>query len=177
MKNIPYNSKVELFASTGNDDKRCHRALFLTDPTNDQDAIIISKGKRATGTCDSIIATNTYNERKQAPSGLLWIFGGPGEGKTFLLISFPKTGRSEYIGVYFFCANKDVHRNPANAVLRGLLYQLIQQNAQLTRHLLPLWRVQQDTLFLRTPSRATGKSSVPCSMISVVSSASVYLMH
>lgn len=49
--------------------------------------------------------------------------------------------------IYFFCDNKDESRNTAVAILRGLLYQLINQYPRLLHHVFTPWKVQQDALF------------------------------
>jgi hypothetical protein len=49
--------------------------------------------------------------------------------------------------VYFFCSNSDNKRNTAVAVLKGLIFQLIQQHSKLFKHILPAFKVQKGALF------------------------------
>jgi hypothetical protein len=73
---------------------------------------------------------------------LLWINGGPGKGKTMLLIGIIKelsrqlgsTCPSRIIS-YFFCQGTDSKLNNPTAVLRGLTYLLLIQQKLLFSHL------------------------------------------
>jgi hypothetical protein len=76
--------------------------------------------------------------RDDQQSRLLWIKGDPGKGKTMLLCgiinelekSMSKTG----ILSYFFCQATDSRINHATAILRGLLYLLLNQQPSLVSH-------------------------------------------
>jgi ankyrin repeat protein len=48
---------------------------------------------------------------------------------------------------YFFFDNKDNKRNTAASMLRGLIFQLIQQRSTLLEHILPVFKIQKETLF------------------------------
>ena len=48
---------------------------------------------------------------------------------------------------YFFCDNRDDRRNTAVAILRGLIYQLVQRRPKLLDHIVPIFKVQKETLF------------------------------
>jgi hypothetical protein len=48
---------------------------------------------------------------------------------------------------YFFCDNRDDWRNTAVAMLRGLILQLVQQHSKLLEHIIPVFKIQRDTLF------------------------------
>jgi hypothetical protein len=71
-------------------------------------------------------------------SRLLWIKGDPGKGKTMLLCGvIEELTRS--IGVtanisFFFCQATDLRINNATAVLRGLIYSLVEQQPSLLHH-------------------------------------------
>lgn len=64
----------------------CLRALFVTDPMRDRDAIITAKGERTLGTCEWITSTEEYKSWEQSSSDHLWISGPPRMGKTYLSI-------------------------------------------------------------------------------------------
>jgi hypothetical protein len=72
---------------------------------------------------------------------LLWIKGDPGKDKTMLLIDLVreleglKSVHDSGLLSYFFCQATDVRLNNATAVLRGLIYQLINQQRSLILHL------------------------------------------
>ena len=46
----------------------------------------------------------------------------------------------------YFCDNKDEKRNTAIAVLRGLIYQLLQSHPKLFDHILPAFKIQKESL-------------------------------
>lgn len=69
---------------------------------------------------------------------LLWIRGDPGKGKTMLLCGIinelerqPASGNTSY----FFCQATDSRINTAAAVLRGLIYLLVEQQPLLISHI------------------------------------------
>ncbi|EUC41350.1 hypothetical protein COCMIDRAFT_8917 [Bipolaris oryzae ATCC 44560] len=72
-------------------------------------------------------------------SQLLWVKGDPGKGKTMLLCGIideiQKDVRRNTVA-YFFCQATDSRINNAVAVLRGLLYMLLDQQPLLARHVL-----------------------------------------
>ncbi|CAG9943010.1 unnamed protein product [Clonostachys rosea f. rosea IK726] len=135
----------------GEEEVRCIRDLFLTSPAGDRDGIITAKGDRVDGTCEWITSTGEYTQWMQSTSGLLWIVGGPGKGKTFLSIYLTdildKAGSTL---MYFFCDNKISSRNTGSAVLRGIMHQLIEQQPQLVKHLLRQWQLQGSALLSDT---------------------------
>lgn len=138
---------------TGTEDERCFQALFTTDPTSDRNAIITAKGKRSAGTCEWIISTEGYKTWESAPeSGLLWISGPPGKGKTFISIFLTQHLEANLVPsgctlVYFFCDDKVSTRNTAVNILRGLIYQLVRRHERLLPLLMEHWKVQQGGLF------------------------------
>lgn len=138
---------------TGTEEEGCLRALFVTDPTSDRNAIITAKGKRTTGTCEWIISTQEYKAWENTPEpNLLWISGPPGKGKTFISIFLTqhleaKVASSCCTLIYFFCDNKVSIRNTSVSILRGLMYQLVQRHERLLSLLMEHWKVQQGGLF------------------------------
>lgn len=63
---------------------------------------------------------------------LLWIYAKPGAGKTVLssyLIDYYRqqgTGQTSHTVLYFFCKNLDEDKNSDIAIMRSLLYQMLQ---------------------------------------------------
>ncbi|OAQ71914.1 ankyrin repeat-containing protein [Pochonia chlamydosporia 170] len=139
-------------------------ALLLTKPEDDRDDLIDVKGRRVHGTCEWFIHNNHYSEWLQGPdSQILWVSGGPGKGKTMLAIyltqvleQIARTGGGTLL--FYFCDGKNEKRNTAIAILRGLLYQLLQQRCYLLEffrkgftgpggneytvsHMIPLWDI------------------------------------
>ncbi|CAI6101215.1 unnamed protein product [Clonostachys chloroleuca] len=109
-------------------------ALLLTKPEDDRDDLIDLKGRRVDRTCEWFIRNNRYSKWLQSPdSDILWVSGGPGKGKTMLAIyltqvleQFVRTRDATLL--YYFCDGKNEKRNTAIAILRGLLYQLLEQH-------------------------------------------------
>lgn len=138
---------------TGTEEERCLRALFVTDPASDRNAIITAKGKRTARTCEWIISTEGYKTWENTPEpGLLWISGPPGKGKTFISIFLTQLLEAKAVSsgctlIYFFCDNKVSTRNTAVNILRSLMYQLIQRHERLLSLLMEHWKVQQGGLF------------------------------
>lgn len=104
--------------------------LFLTDPSEDLDKIRRLKGKRIEGTCEWLQGRVEFQQWTDGTGPqLLWLIGKPGIGKTVLSDFVVETlQRSEKVYLaYFFCSNQDDRRNSATAILRGILFQLLQR--------------------------------------------------
>ena len=121
----------------------CRNALFLTDSQVDRESLMSRKGTRAAGTCEWITQNENYMSWLHGGTRLLWISGGPGKGKTMLSIFLTEelermTRDMKDAGVAFcFCSHQDEKRNTAEAILRGLLYQIITKRSSLVKHVLP----------------------------------------
>jgi hypothetical protein len=131
------------------------KALFLTTPSIDRDEIIDNKGDIALGTCGWIKDVDEFKSWFEGPTHLLWISGGPGKGKTFLSIYLTRyfseiakkmasEASSTMLVLEFFCNNTDDKRNTALALLRGLLYQLLDTHEALFDYILPKFELLQD---------------------------------
>ncbi|KAJ4330291.1 hypothetical protein N0V87_010136 [Didymella glomerata] len=93
------------------------------------------------GTCSWILrhpAYLTWLEAKE--TRLLWITGEPGCGKTMIsayltdhLRLNDATGPKPKV-FFFFCDDKVKLQRDANAILRGILYQILKQHRKLIRH-------------------------------------------
>ena len=80
-----------------------------------------------------------FRWRDDKQSRLLWIEGSPGKGKTMLLCEIvdelEKSAAATYLLSFFYCQATDSRINNATAVLRGLLYLLIDQQPSLISHI------------------------------------------
>ncbi|KAJ3543358.1 hypothetical protein NM208_g3618 [Fusarium decemcellulare] len=135
---------------SGTPEEQCLRALFVTDPVSDREGIITSKGQRTKGTCEWVLKRPKYQDWNASPSGLLWICGAPGKGKTILsvfLTQILEASRADTTVIWFFCDNKVASRNSAVNLLRGLMIQLILRHHHLMSCLLPTWKIQGSNLF------------------------------
>ena len=118
----------------------CLQNLRVTDPRDDKKRIEDTKGGLLEGSYRWILENSNFQRwRDDEQIPLLWIKGGPGKGKTMLLCgiinelnkSMTKTDQLSY----FFCQVTDSRLNNATAMLRGLLYFLIDQQPSLISHI------------------------------------------
>ncbi|KAH7091508.1 hypothetical protein FB567DRAFT_490488 [Paraphoma chrysanthemicola] len=93
------------------------------------------------GTCSWILSHPAYLTWLTAEeTRLLWVTGEPGCGKTMLstyLTDHLKLGKATSVKpqvFFFFCDDKIKSQRDANAVLRGILYQILQQHRKLIKH-------------------------------------------
>jgi hypothetical protein len=121
-------------------DDKCIKDLRLTDPHDDKERIQETKGGLLRDSYRWILNNAHYQQWCSSPQNqLLWIKADPGKGKTMLLCgiidelrgSLPETALLSY----FFCQATDSRINSATAVLRGLLYMLIDQQPSLIAHI------------------------------------------
>lgn len=136
--------KVQLNPRQDEEVKACLDALYVTDTYLDRESLLNSKGTRTTGTCEWIRDNETYRswlESENPDTDFLWIYGGPGKGKTMLSIFLTQEleDRAQQINanlIYFFSSNQHESRNTAVAILKGLLYQVVYKHPHLIKHLL-----------------------------------------
>jgi len=115
----------------------CLAALRTTDPRYDKARIEGDKGGLLDDVYQWVLCTDEFvrwqhNEQER----LLWIKGDPGKGKTMLLCGIiNELAKRNSILSYFFCQATDARINNATAVLRGLIYMLIDRRPSLLVHL------------------------------------------
>ncbi|KAF2469396.1 uncharacterized protein BDR25DRAFT_334966 [Lindgomyces ingoldianus] len=119
---------------------KCLQDLRLTDPCDDKTRIEDTKG----GLLEALYLWILNNPDFQkwcnnSQSRLLWIKGDPGKGKTMLLCGIinelKKSMAKTALLSYFFCQATDSRINNATAVLRGLLYLLVNQQPSLLSYI------------------------------------------
>jgi hypothetical protein len=131
----------------------CLSALFLTDPLDDRAKLVQAKGFRVDGTCEWIQTNELYVSWLRSDSQLLWLSGGPGKGKTMLSIFLAEQleritkDLSNTLFLQYFCDNKNERHNTGVTVMRGLLYQLLQQQPKFFYHILPSFKTRKESLF------------------------------
>jgi ankyrin repeat protein len=93
------------------------------------------------GTCSWILSHPAYVTWITAEeTRLLWVTGEPGCGKTMLsayLTEHLRLGRATHVKpqvFFFFCDDKVKSQRDANAILRGILYQILQRHRKLIKH-------------------------------------------
>jgi hypothetical protein len=120
-------------------DKACVQHLRLTDPRDDKKRIEETKGGLLEDSYHWILEHSDFRRwRDDDENRLLWIKGDPGKGKTMLLCGIidelKKSNAKTSLG-YFFCQATDSRINNATAVLRGLIYLLVDQQPSLISHI------------------------------------------
>ncbi|KAF2260950.1 beta transducin-like protein HET-D2Y [Lojkania enalia] len=120
--------------------ERCTRDLYVTDPRHDKARIEETKGGLLEESYYWIFQNPDFLYWRNDPqSRLLWIKGDPGKGKTMLLCGIvnelSKSMAMTAHLCYFFCQATDSRINSATAVLRGLLYMLVDQQPSLVSHI------------------------------------------
>ncbi|KAF2820928.1 HET-domain-containing protein [Ophiobolus disseminans] len=117
----------------------CVRDIRHTDPRHDKKRIEDTKGGLLADSYRRVLNNTTFQQWQQDPqSGLLWVKGDPGKGKTMLLcgiINELQKATNDATVSHFFCQATDSRLNSATAVLRGLLYMLVVQQPSLISHL------------------------------------------
>jgi hypothetical protein len=121
-------------------DKECLRHLYVTDPRKDKTRIEATKGGLIPDSYHWIRENGDFKQwRNDLQSHLLWIKGDPGKGKTMLLCGIvdelKKSTAKTHLLSFFYCQATDSRINNATAVLRGLLYLLIDQQPSLISHI------------------------------------------
>ncbi|KAF1957123.1 HET-domain-containing protein [Byssothecium circinans] len=120
--------------------EKCMQDLRLTDPRDDKKRIEETKGGLLADSYRWILENSDFQQwRDRKQSRLLWVKGDPGKGKTMLLCGIIRELENSIAKTallsYFFCQATDSRINNATAVLRGLLYLLVNQQPSLVSHI------------------------------------------
>jgi Cdc6-like AAA superfamily ATPase len=132
--------------------QECLHDLRATDPRNDKKRIEETKGGLLADSYRWVLDNTAFQQWRQEPhSRLLWVKGDPGKGKTMLLCGIinelQKTATQAVTISYFFCQATDSRINTATAVLRGLLYMLVDQQPSLVSHIRKKHDLAGESLF------------------------------
>ncbi|KAJ5607015.1 hypothetical protein N7537_003634 [Penicillium hordei] len=128
-------------------DRACLRDLFITNPCDDKSRIERTKGGLLKDSYRWILDNNQfkdwcYNQEQR----LLWIKGHPGKGKTMLLCGIIdeliKMTPDTTLILFCFCQSADARVNNATAILRGIIFQLVDKLPML----IPYVRRQYDQI-------------------------------
>ncbi|KAF2427768.1 NACHT-domain-containing protein, partial [Tothia fuscella] len=120
--------------------EKCMQDLYVSDPRDDKKRIEDTKGGLLKDSYRWILENPDFRQWHSAQQNpLLWIKGDPGKGKTMLLCGIidelNKSVNETVLLSYFFCQATDSRINNATAVLRSLIYLLINQRPSLASHL------------------------------------------
>jgi ankyrin repeat protein len=139
-------------AFSKSDERRAHRnclgMLFLTNAYDDRANLISTKGRRVDDTCQWIKGDVLFQSWLNPGSQLLWITGGPGKGKTMLSI-FLTEELAELVKplketklIFYFCDYQDEKRNTAITILKGLLFQILNECPKLFKSILQEFEIE-----------------------------------
>jgi NACHT domain len=128
------------------EDNRCLAELLLTNPHDDKVRIERTKGGLFGDSFRWILENPEFQQWLcDEQSQLFWIKGDAGKGKTMLMIGIidelsrrvARTAQpaSAEVLSYFLCQGTDTCLNNATAILRGMIYVLIDQQPFLVSHL------------------------------------------
>jgi len=120
--------------------EKCIQDLRATDPRDDKKRIENTKGGLLEDSYRWILENPDFRQwNNSQQSQLLCIKGDPGKGKTMLLCGIvdelKKSLAKTDLLSYFFCQATDARINNATAILRGLLYLLVDQQPSLISHI------------------------------------------
>ncbi|KAG5929716.1 hypothetical protein E4U42_004875 [Claviceps africana] len=149
-------------------DSACLRDLFFVDPMRELDSLERKKDRLLDMASSWVMGTEEFSsfsdwQNHDVRRRILWIKGGPGTGKTMLLIGIVReisTKSAAFVPSvsYYFCQGTADHmKNNATAILRGLLWMLLVQQPRLIQHLRAKHRYAGSSLF--TDSNAFGAMS------------------
>ena len=65
----------------------------------------------------------------------------------FLAEELEQIANQDITFLQYYCDNKDEKRNTAITILRGLIFQLLQACPKLLKHILPIFKIQKNSLF------------------------------
>ncbi|APA11507.1 hypothetical protein sscle_08g062770 [Sclerotinia sclerotiorum 1980 UF-70] len=131
-------------------ENRCLIDLRTTDPRLDKRRIEETKGGLLDNVYNWIFDNSDFQQwHFNRDDRLLWIKGDPGKGKTMLLCGIiNELQRSDETALaYFFCQGTDARINSAVAVLRGLIYMLLDRQPALLSHLQKRYEKAGEQLF------------------------------
>src|SRR5271167_4882011 len=116
--------------------------LCESDPSTDMSRIEDDKGSLLQNCFDWILDDKQLKSWQESENTkLLWVKGGPGKGKTMLMIGLVHhlkdrmRSRENCALAFFFCQNADPRLNNGISVLRGLIWMLLSKNLALGKHI------------------------------------------
>ncbi|KAH6966778.1 hypothetical protein EDB82DRAFT_517007 [Fusarium venenatum] len=117
-----------------------YRDLIWSDPSIVKDALRTQQGPRAPKTCEWMMGVKevkNWLKPETENQHVLWLSGNHGRGKSTMAVYLAEKLTNDFATdptntcAYFFCGSKDVLRNSAQGVLRGLLSQIFQNHPHL----------------------------------------------
>ncbi|KFZ24532.1 hypothetical protein V502_00989 [Pseudogymnoascus sp. VKM F-4520 (FW-2644)] len=141
-------------------DRSCLRSLRCPDTLAVKNRLKENKDKLLPKSIDWILQDPKYISWKDGEDVcLLWIKGGAGKGKTMISIGLiERLSRPQYestVVTYFFCQEADYELKTLEAIIKGLILQLVTQQKDLKESLQRRWdttneRFNEDVTSWRT---------------------------
>jgi hypothetical protein len=141
-------------------DWSCLRALRCPDALIVKNRLKENKDKLLYESMEWILRDRQYIHWQDGDDvGLLWIKGGAGKGKTMMSIGLIERLSLQQddstVVTYFFCQNADYELNTLEAIIKGLILQLVNQRKELKESLRCRWdtvnnRFNEDVTSWRT---------------------------
>ncbi|KAL6895276.1 WD40 repeat-like protein [Trichoderma longibrachiatum] len=141
VKQLVVHAKSEQEYRKTEEDKKCLRDLYITDPRMDKHRIETTKGGLVQDSWRWVLDHSDFNTwLRDDNKRLLWLKGDPGKGKTMLLCGLVDTipqviAQSNNAISFFFCQATMPTLNNHLAVLRGLIWLLAEQQPSLISHI------------------------------------------
>ncbi|KAL4864042.1 hypothetical protein BDV12DRAFT_205946 [Aspergillus spectabilis] len=133
-------------------DRICLRALRCPDSLAVKNRLKESKDRLVHQSIEWILEDSQYKDWANGDEvGLLWIKGGAGKGKTMLSIGLieqlarARAQDESTVVIYSFCQNADYELNTLEAILKGLILQLANQQPELKESLRRRWDTIQES--------------------------------
>ena len=158
LEQLVSHTRNQEIQQTSEKDRQCLKHLRLTDPRDDKARIERTKGDLLQDSYRWVLDNTDFQQWRDRPENrLLWIKGDPGKGKTMLLcgiineLSRDRSADECRRNVaYFFCQATDSRINNATAVLRGLIYLLVDRQPSLLSHVRSEYDHAGESLFKDT---------------------------
>lgn len=135
--------RVTVIVSTNHEiDRNCIRALGCPDSWAVKNRLKENKDKLLPQSIDWVHQDPQYKSWQDGDEVcLLWIKGGAGKGKTMISIGIIEEllRKESTIVTYFFCQNADYTLNTLEAIMKGLILQLVSQQTALMQSLRSRW--------------------------------------
>jgi len=134
---------------------RCLRDLRVTDPRHDRTRILKSKDELLEGSCSWVLDDPAFCRWwEDDNTRIFWIHGDPGKGKTMMTMALideiserlQSAPYNSWTLAYFFCQTEE-RLNNAVAVVRSLIYLLVEQQRALAQHVRRHYEIVGATLF------------------------------
>lgn len=126
------NISITVNKASLDDKKKFLKSISKTNPAYDKKRIQMDKGPLLRESFSWVLDHENFNRWCSTDSGVFWIKGDPGKGKTMLICGiineFEKDAAISSNLSYFFCQATDSTYNTATAVIGGLLVPLLRRH-------------------------------------------------